>query len=207
MFGDSTVADYIHRSKLTGAGRNGVAGAAPFWDYLAAHRELSIFWTFVPTELYFVKAEFSDKVKACMLATNVWHFFVRKRAFQPCIDNLLATFSSKAPGVKTHDQIRNTLEILLIGYICGVVFMPGANQQFQFWFIAIVPILLAMTGVPLILTFWIPNYLYPINGRDPRHQHYFVLALSIWLITVGPTKNLFKDIYEVLFVGSKVKQN
>lgn len=37
LFGESTVADYIHRSKLTGAGRNGVAGAAAFWDYLAAH--------------------------------------------------------------------------------------------------------------------------------------------------------------------------
>ena len=37
LFGESTVADYIQRSKLTGAGRNGIAGAAAFWDYLAAH--------------------------------------------------------------------------------------------------------------------------------------------------------------------------
>ena len=78
IMGDSKIIDYIHRSKLTGAGRNGVAGAAEYWDYLAAHQDLSILWTFIPKDVYFAKHLFSDRVKAGMLIINVWHFFFRK---------------------------------------------------------------------------------------------------------------------------------
>lgn len=41
---ESTVEDYIIRSKLTGAGRNGINDAPEFWDYLAADYDLTIFW-------------------------------------------------------------------------------------------------------------------------------------------------------------------
>jgi hypothetical protein len=53
--GNSTLHDYIERSKLTGAGRNGILGAAEFWNYLAAHQDLSILWTWIPQDLYFNK--------------------------------------------------------------------------------------------------------------------------------------------------------
>jgi hypothetical protein len=201
--GESTVADYIHRSKLTGAGRNGVAGAAAFWDYLAAHQSLSIFWTFIPEETYFHKEAFSDKVKVGMMVCNIWHFFVRKWAIAPCFENLFATFDSKKTyGLKTPEQVRNMLEILLIGYICGIVLMPGANQQFQFWYISIVPLLLGMLPLPLISTIWASNYFFPITNMDPRYQHFFLLGLSFWLITVGPQKPWFDLSREI-----KVKQN
>jgi hypothetical protein len=36
VLGDSSVADYLTRSKLTGAGRNGVGGAEAYFDYVAA---------------------------------------------------------------------------------------------------------------------------------------------------------------------------
>ena len=35
-FGESTLHDYIEMSKLTGAGRNGRAGASKIYDYMAA---------------------------------------------------------------------------------------------------------------------------------------------------------------------------
>ena len=85
VLGDTTVADYLHRSKLTGAGRNGIAGAAPFWDYLAAHRELTIFWGFIPHDIYFDKSAMADKLKIGMLVANVYHFFIRKRCLVPCL--------------------------------------------------------------------------------------------------------------------------
>ena len=78
VLGNSTVYDYIQRSKLTGAGRDGIAGAAMFWDYLAAHQDLSILWTFIPNEIYFVKELFSDRVKMAMLFCNIWNFFIRQ---------------------------------------------------------------------------------------------------------------------------------
>ena len=79
VMGDSTIEDYIHRSKLTGAGRNGIAGAAKFWDFLAAHKDLSILWTFLPDDIYFDQdgEPFSKKCKAGMLFCNIWYFFVR----------------------------------------------------------------------------------------------------------------------------------
>lgn len=75
LMGETTPRNYIHRSKLTGAGRNGIQGAAEFWDYLAAHKELSIFWTFVSDEVYFNKHKLSVRVKLGILAANVWYFF------------------------------------------------------------------------------------------------------------------------------------
>ena len=112
-------------SVVSGAGRIGVAGDATFSNYLVG---LSIFWTFIPEEVYFNKEAFSDKVKIGMVAANIWHFFFRKWALVPCFQNLFATFDfKKTYGITTHEQLRKTLEILLIGYISGIVLMPGAN--------------------------------------------------------------------------------
>ena len=77
LLGETTVADYLHRSKLTGAGRNGVQGSAAFWDYLAAHQELSIFWTFLDNESYFNKDILSKRVKMAIPLVNVWFSFVQ----------------------------------------------------------------------------------------------------------------------------------
>jgi hypothetical protein len=70
---------------LTGAGRDGIAGAAEFWNYLAAHQELSIFWTFISKETYFNKEAFADKLKIGMILVNIYHFFFRKMCFIPCL--------------------------------------------------------------------------------------------------------------------------
>jgi hypothetical protein len=121
--GDSTVQDYIIRSKLTGAGRNGIQGSAEFWDYLAAHKGLSIFWTFLSDEVYFDKSAFSDKVKIGILAVNVWFFFVRKNCLWQCLDNLMQT------GNGLTDK-RLLIEMLVIQYMSGIILMPGAHGQF-----------------------------------------------------------------------------
>lgn len=48
VINDTKVKDYLDRSKLSGAGRNGFAGAPRFWDYLASDYTLTIFWGFIP---------------------------------------------------------------------------------------------------------------------------------------------------------------
>ena len=79
LMGESTVEDYIIRSKLTGAGRNGIATIFKYWDFLAALPGSSILWTFVPPEIWFEEEgePFSKKCKAGILFCNVWNFFVR----------------------------------------------------------------------------------------------------------------------------------
>lgn len=84
--------DYIERSKLTGAGRNGIAGAEEYWDYLAAVQVLSILWTWIPEDIYFNKELFSDRVKLAMVIFNIWNFFVRQNCFPRCWTNLINTF-------------------------------------------------------------------------------------------------------------------
>lgn len=59
-----------------------------------------------------------------------------------------------------------------------------------------------MLGLPIPATVWIYQYLYPVNKgneviqsipktTDPAIQHIFILAVTAWLLTVGPRENLF----------------
>ena len=49
-----------------------------------------------------------------------------------------------------------------------------------------------MVGAPSICTFWIYNYLYPLEMwiDDQAPQHYFLLAICLWFNTIGPSENL-----------------
>lgn len=98
---------------------------------MAAHRALSIFWTFIPEDCYFHWPCLALPLKIAMLALNIYHFFVRKWCLPRCLTNLAQTFDEKAVaqlGIRSQEQIRLTLEVLLLGYMGGVVTMPGANQ-------------------------------------------------------------------------------
>ena len=88
--------------------------------------------------------------------------------------------------------------------------MPNAPVQTQLWFTPFVPLLISMVGLPLPLTIWVYWFFYPIKGKgggqgshyvgdryllntipqNPEYQHYFLLILVGWLITVGPRENL-----------------
>ena len=63
---------------------------------------------------------------------NVFHFFVRKNAFPECWANLMSFLQLKEDkkGFKSLEQRRNTIETIVIGYFCGITFMPGAHFQF-----------------------------------------------------------------------------
>jgi hypothetical protein len=45
--GETSIKDYLSKSKLTGEGRNGFAGAVKHWDYIASHIELTVFWSWI----------------------------------------------------------------------------------------------------------------------------------------------------------------
>jgi len=132
VLSETSVKDYISRSKLTGEGRNGVAFAAEYWDYLAAHKDLTIFWSFLSEEMYYNKAYLATMCRIMMPALNVYHFFIRKNAFPECWANLMSFLQLKPDktGFSSLEQRRNTIEILVIGYFCGITFMPGAHSQF-----------------------------------------------------------------------------
>lgn len=124
---ETTIKDYIIRSKLTGAGRNGIQKSNPLYDTLAANRDLTIFWGFLPFEAYYSPSGLGFYSKLAIPLVNLWYFFIRKNYFLLCVNNLLNTFKETLPGVDTHMKRRRTIEVLLILYMGGVAVMPGGH--------------------------------------------------------------------------------
>jgi hypothetical protein len=126
---ETSVSIYLFRSKLTGAGRNEVGGAPKFFNYVAADYIATIFWHFIDIDIYY-NPQFAYCLKIGMLCVNIFHFFIKKNAFPRCFKNLLETFDSnkgKSLGVNCQSDVQNICEMLLIGFISGVVLMPGAH--------------------------------------------------------------------------------
>lgn len=87
---DTTVKDYIERSKFTGGGRD-VPGE---WHYrfMAASHGSTIFWGFIPESCYQDWPCLALKLRVGLLALNVYYFFIRRWCFPQCFSNLLNTF-------------------------------------------------------------------------------------------------------------------
>lgn len=49
---------------------------------MAAHRDLSIFWTFIDFDCYFHYECLALYLRIAMLSLNVYHFFIRKMCFK-----------------------------------------------------------------------------------------------------------------------------
>lgn len=95
ILGDTPISDYIEMSKFTGAGRNGRGVYPAVYDYMGAAHDHSIFWSWVPVELYNDKEHFGDRLKISILLINVWHFFIKQNALPQCLSNLYYTFNSE----------------------------------------------------------------------------------------------------------------
>ena len=80
--------------------------------------------------------------------------------------------------------------------------MPGATQQVQYWFVPLLPLIFSMTGIPILLTFWVTNAYYPlVFYTEEKEHHYILLACAAYLLTIGPQRQFFKP--EHLFAKMK----
>ena len=115
--------------------------------YNASYYNHSIFWTFISQECYECFTCFALKLRIALVTLNIYHFFVRKMGLPRCLSNLwtfLTDFRSTKMqySVVSQQDIKLTAEMLILGYMIGVVTMPGAHYQFQFWFKSLIPIML-----------------------------------------------------------------
>jgi len=55
--------------------------------------------------------------------------------------------------------------------MAGMIFIPGANHQFQLWFMALIPLLLSMLPVSYGWVFWLTPLFYPIWRERSRSEH------------------------------------
>ena len=95
VLGETSVSDYIEMSKFTGKGRNGRGIYSHVYDYMGSSQHHSIFWSWVPKDLYENKELFADRLKVSILFINIWHFFVIQNSLPLCINNLMNTFNSE----------------------------------------------------------------------------------------------------------------
>jgi hypothetical protein len=88
LMGDTNLSDYIIRSKLTGAGRQGIATTIREFDYLASLHDRTILFNWLPGHIYNTKELMADNLKLLQLGLNVYHFFLRKGCLMPCLQNV-----------------------------------------------------------------------------------------------------------------------
>jgi hypothetical protein len=74
------------------------------------------------------------------------------------------------------------IEIMVVLFLVGVNFVPGGHQQFQLWYVELVPLALMMTGFSPILTFWLYTSLYPCELAEREYHHLVLLFISMWLM-------------------------
>lgn len=136
---------YLERSKFIGSNLKR--------EKVGAQYEISLWWRFVPEEMYY-KDSFLTFLKLCMLAINVWYFFIRRNCLPQCLSQLVGTFG-KAKNVMTALDRNLCIELLVVTYIAGTCFVPGGHQQFFLWFIQLIPLQLMMIGFePFVYFNW-----------------------------------------------------
>ena len=64
------------------------------------------------------------------------------------------------------------VELLVIGMIGGCALCPGGHIQFSFWFMSLIPLAIEMTGFPPVFTFWIYQYLYPVDLNSLKRNYH-----------------------------------
>ena len=149
-----------------------------------AEYKYSLYWFFLERETY-ESVKFSYFLKLGLVGLNVYYFFIRRNPLFRCLSNI---FSFQTQKMTARDQ-RKTIEILTIQYVGGLIFfIPGGHFQFQLWYQELVPLLLMMSGFPVLGCFnlyrdMIPN---PSHEVNISHHQIFIGLLMLWMLTVGP---------------------
>lgn len=147
VLGETTWDVYLKKSKLTGAGAEGYLGRAKIYDYMASSFDSTITWGWLSDDLYNSGEPLRNKLMGFMLFANVWFFFVRKNLLPACLNNLFNSFSS-TKIVLDHARKATVVEVMIVLWMVGCMFMPGAHLQFQLWYNSLVPVVLFMTNLP-----------------------------------------------------------
>lgn len=124
-----------------------------------------------------------------ILAVNVYYFFIKRHCLWICLKNIFK-FSTDAKFPTAVNQ-RRIFEIVSICMISSVVLMPGGHQQFQFWYIFLLPITIMSIDLPAMFVFKIFNDIFPVwfaKRRGPHH--FFTIGLMVYMLVIGPRMDL-----------------
>ena len=75
----------------------------------------------------------------------------------------------------------------MVGYLLGTIFVPGGHEQFNFWYIHLIPLAIEMVGLPFYISFWVYQWCFP--SLDMRFAHHYAHMLIVFiLLTKGARK-------------------
>lgn len=136
----------------------------------------------------FRSPQFVTTVKIGIVTLNAYYFLIRRNGLWECLKNLI-------PQGKRRTWLtqRKAVEVLLTCYIGGVVLIPGQHKQFQMWYLELLPLLVAISGIQPLLIFAAYNNMFPANVVfEERVPHFLLLvALITLMLTVGPVNMVF----------------
>ena len=75
---------------------------------------------------------------------------------------------------------------MLISFVSGIIMLPGANVQFQIWYLEILPILIGMIGFDILIYFKIYSNIFPSRLHHINVHHVTLISICLYLILIGP---------------------
>jgi len=143
---NTTVKWYLSQSTLVPGGW----ADGNVYKIRAAGAKFSVFWKFISLEDYnqYVLTEHMIKI---MLGMNVYYFFIRRCMITGCVERLSDSLKCITNYTVTLGERTKVLEVILVLYFSACQFMPGGHENFQVWFVDMVPIIMFMTNLHPIL--------------------------------------------------------
>lgn len=126
----------------------------------AAGRQFSVFWKFLSVADY-NKWILTEHMMKVILALNVYYFFLRRCMLTGCIERLSDSLKCITNSTVTLGERTKCIEIILILYVSACQFMPGGHENFQVWFVDMIPIIMVMTNLHPIFFFKLYMDVYP----------------------------------------------
>jgi hypothetical protein len=118
-----------------------------------------------------------------ILSMNVYYFFIRRQMLVGCVERLGDSIQLITNYKVTAAERSRCIEIMLILYVSACQLMPGGHENFQVWYVDLIPIVLFMTNLHPIFFFKIYMDIYPgvLAQTDVLH-HIFSLGLCALLL-------------------------
>ena len=123
---------------------------------------------------------------------NIYYFFFRRWCILSSFRNLYQDILHIKGAARriTYADMQQALEIIIILFIANCQMMPGGHQNFQLWYIDLVPAAMLMTNMHPLFFFRVFQDFYPgqltpwpgTNQKSDAEHHIFSLMIVGYLL-------------------------
>ena len=121
-----------------------------------------------------------------MMIINIFYFFVMRNNFLQCINRLRdSVIKRETNRITTLKQSQKMIEMVFIMYVATCIMMPGGHENFQLWYIDMVPFCMMLTDIHPIFFFKVYLDIFPAFLDKPKtlwSHHIFLIVLMYGLL-------------------------